>query len=96
MVAHPGAEGRAGRARPLNRPRPVRVETDEDGQPTAIWLSGHRCAVEPVLETWRIDDEWWRKRSVSRLYYSLLLEDGRALMVYCDLVTGSWFNQRMI
>lgn len=80
--------------RPLNRPRPVRVEAGEDGRPTAVWLSGRRCAVETVLETWRIDDGWWRERPVSRMYYSLLLEDGRAVTVYRDLVSGGWAKQK--
>lgn len=93
MVAHPRAQGRAGRVRQLNRPRPVRVEADERGRPTAVWLSGRRCAVEAVLETWRIDDDWWRQRPVSRVYYSLLLEDGRTVTVYCDLVSGRWARQ---
>jgi hypothetical protein len=68
------------------------VEAGADGQPVAVWLSGQRCAVEAVLETWRIDDEWWRKE-VSRLYFSLLLEDGRTLTIYRDLVTGRWSQQ---
>ena len=93
MVAHPGATSGPDRIRPLNRPRRVRVEADEDGQPTAVWLPGRRCAVEAVLETWRIDDEWWRKRPVSRLYFSLLLEDGRTATVYGDLASGRWFKQ---
>ena len=46
-----------------------------------------------VLESWRIDDEWWREQPVSRLYYSLLLEDGRAVTVYRDLVSGQWYRQ---
>jgi hypothetical protein len=45
-----------------------------------------------MLKTWRIDDEWWRTRPVSRLYYSLLLEDGRTVTVYRDLVSGRWFK----
>jgi len=98
VVAHTGAAGGPGRVRPLNRPRPVRVEAGEAGQPIAIWLSpgrapvwaGRRCAVEAVLETWRIDDEWWRERPVSRIYFSLLLEDGRAVTVYQDIVSGRW------
>jgi hypothetical protein len=49
--------------------------------------------VESVLETWRIDDEWWRERAVSRLYFSLLLEDGRTVTVYRDLVGGRWARQ---
>jgi hypothetical protein len=71
----------------------VRVEAGEDGRPTAVWLSGRRYAVEAVLETWRIDDEWWRQRPVSRVYYALLLEDGRAVTAYRDLMSGRWAKQ---
>lgn len=99
MVAHTGAQGRAGRpsltagrVRPLNRPRPVRVEADEDGRPVAVWLSGRRYAVEAVLATWRIDDEWWRPRPVSRMYFRLLLEDGRLMTMYRDRA-GRWLMQ---
>lgn len=100
MVAHPRtADGparpavTAGRIRALNRPRPLRVEAAEDGRPTAVWLTGRRYAVEAVLETWRIDDEWWRQQPVSQAYYSLLLEDGRVVTVYRDLVSGRWAKQ---
>ena len=101
MVAHSGAAGGPGRARPfdvaqgrqLNRPRPLRAEADAEGRPIAVWLSGRRCAVEAVLETWRIDDEWWRGRPVSRVYYALLLEDGRTVVVYEDLVNLRWAKQ---
>ena len=98
MVAHPGAAGGPGRARPfdvaqgrqLNRPRPLRVEADDQGRPIAVWLSGRHCVVEAVLEVWRIDDEWWRERPVSRLYYRLALEDGRTVTVYRDVVAQGW------
>jgi len=46
-----------------------------------------------VLETWRIDDEWWREQPVSRLYHSLLLEDGRAVTMYQDLAGSRWYRQ---
>ena len=101
MVTNPGAQGRADRARPfgvaqgrpLNRPRPLRVEAGEDGRPIAVWLSGRRHIVEAVLERWRIDDEWWREMPVSRTYYLLLLEDGRTATVYHDLISGRWAKQ---
>ena len=93
MVTDTGATGGPGRVRPLNRPRPLRVEADGDGRPAAVWLSGRRYAVEAVLERWRIDDEWWRQRPVSRLYYRLALEDGRTVTVYRDLVSGRWAQQ---
>ena len=96
MVAHPRAAGGPDQLRPLNRPRPLRVEAGEDGRPIAVWSAsggGRRYAVEAVLETWRIDDEWWRERPVSRVYYSLLLEDGRVVTVYRELRSGRWAQQ---
>ena len=85
------AQGRA-----LNRPRPLRVEADAVGRPVAVWPAsggGHRYGVAEVLESWRIDDEWWREQPVSRMYHSLLLEDGRAVTVYRDLVNERWAMQ---
>jgi hypothetical protein len=49
--------------------------------------------VEAVLERWRIDDEWWRERPVSRVYYSLLLEDGRTVTVYREMRHRTWYIQ---
>ena len=69
------------------------MEADEPGEPQAVVLGRERLAVAAVQDRWRIDDEWWRERPVSRLYYRLLLEDGRAVMVYRDLVDGRWAIQ---
>jgi hypothetical protein len=49
--------------------------------------------VESVVETWRIDDEWWREKAVSRRYWRVVLEDGRVVDVYRDLITGKWWRQ---
>jgi hypothetical protein len=92
VVAHPRAAARAHRLRPLNRARPIRVEADESGEPQAVVLGRERLAVAAVQGRWRIDDEWWRKE-MSRLYFSLLLEDGRMVTIYRDLVTGRWSQQ---
>ncbi len=93
MVTDTGATGGPGRVRALNRPQPLRVEADGDGLPAAVWLSGRRWAVAAVLERWRIDDEWWQPKPVSRLYYRLSLADGRVVTVYRDLVSGRWAGQ---
>jgi len=77
---------------PLKEPRPVVVATDDRGEPVAVVLGRQRLAVSQVLDVWRIDDEWWREE-VSRLYYRLLLEDGRPLIVYRDLVQEQWYKQ---
>jgi len=93
MVAHTRAAARGHRLRPLNQPRPVQVEADESGEPRAVVLGRERRVVAAVQDRWRIDDEWWRKRPVSRLYYSLLLEDGRVVTVYQDLIGLRWARQ---
>jgi len=71
----------------------VAVEADAEGRPVAVTLRGQRLRVLQVQDTWRIDDEWWRERPVSRVYYSLLLEDGRVITVYSDLATAGWWRQ---
>ena len=93
MVAHPRAPARPHRLRPLREPLPVAVEADGEGRPVAVTLSGRRLRVLQVQDTWRIDDEWWRERPVSRMYYEVALEDGRVITVYSDLATAGWWRQ---
>jgi len=50
--------------------------------------------VAAVQSVWRIEDEWWRDRPISRLYYSLCLEDGPMVTVFKDLVDSTWWEQR--
>jgi len=78
---------------PLNCPRRIAVDSGDDGVPSAVHFSGPRIAVESVVETWRIDDEWWREKPVSRTYWRVVLEDGRVVDVYRDLAGGKWFRQ---
>ena len=77
--------------RSLNGPRPIRVEVDPHGQPRSI--HGRR-AVAAVQDRWRLDDEWWREHPISRLYHLLLLDDDSLVVVYRDLGTGDWYEQR--
>ncbi len=93
MVAHSRKTFGASRIRPLNRPENLRVDADVVGRPRAVYVSKRRLAVEEVLETWRIDDEWWREQPVSRVYARLLLEDGRTLTAYRDLTRNRWMKQ---
>ncbi len=108
MVAHPRAEVRADRLRPLNLPRSVKVELGGRGQPRMIIdapptspdsPSSRRgkegsgnSKVESIGETWRVDDEWWRE-PISRRYVEVVLEGGGHVVLYEDLTTGDWFIQ---
>ncbi len=79
--------------RRLNEPRPIEVVADGSGEPVAVVVGGRRLAVAQVQDRWRIDDEWWRERPVSRVYYQVALEDGQAVVVYHDLMDGRWCQQ---
>jgi hypothetical protein len=94
MVAHPRTPARPHRLRPLREPRSIAVEADGGGRPIAVTLRpGERLRVLDVQDTWRIDDEWWRERPVSRVYWQLTLEDGQVLTLYDDLLARVWFRQ---
>ncbi len=82
--------------RPLNAPIQIWAQVDGDGRPLALRRRGwsRPRAVARIQDRWRIDDEWWRTRPISRLYHLLLLEDGTLLTIYHDLVTDTWFEQR--
>ena len=69
------------------------MEADAEGRPVAVTLRSRRLCVAEVQDVWRIDDEWWRERPVSRVYWQLALEDGRVITVYRDLVSGRWAIQ---
>jgi hypothetical protein len=68
------------------------VEEDASGLPLAVRLK-RRQRIAAIEDKWRIDDEWWRKEPVSRLYYNVLLADGQRLVLYKDLVSGGWYKQ---
>lgn len=89
MVAHSRASLRTDRLRALNVPRAVQVAVDDRGLPTMV----DDNAVEEVLETWRIDDEWWRE-PISREYRVVILDDGRSVTLYHDLLDGRWYAQK--
>lgn len=78
------------RLRRLDAPRDIRVKADEQGRPAKIARARRVLAVERILESWRIDDEWWRA-PISRRYFTLVLEDGAHLTLYEELNAGGWY-----
>jgi hypothetical protein len=78
--------------RALNEPKAAIVHADGNGIPVAVVHGRKRLRVEAVRETWRIDDEWWR-RPISRVYHTVVLEDGKSVTLYQDLAAGGWFMQ---
>lgn len=96
MVSDPRAPLGAHDLRPLNAPLPIQVDADATGRPLAVRRRGWPWprTVAKVQDRWRIDDEWWRAHPISRLYHTLLLDDGTLVTVYHDQIDGTWFEQR--
>lgn len=81
---------RSDRLKALSVPRTVDVELDAEGTPLAVRRKGDRLVVASIGDTWRLDDEWWR-RQIARRYVEVILEGGGRTVLFEDLVTGEWF-----
>lgn len=93
MVAPARTPLRTDRLRAVNEPQPVTVDLDESGAATVGRPDGRTVGkIESILESWRIDDEWWRQ-VISRAYMEVMMEGGKRLVLYQDLTTGQWFAQ---
>ena len=92
MVENAGKALRADTYKPVNTPEPVNIEENASGGPVAVRIKW-RQAVITIEDKWRIDDEWWRKEPVARLYYNVLLASGQRLVLYKDLVSSGWYQQ---
>ena len=84
-----------GGIRALSQPTPIAVNADEVGIPTTLKLKGRWVEVESIADRWRIDDEWWREESVSRMYYECVVDRGLRMTVYQDLGSSRWYSQRV-
>jgi hypothetical protein len=84
IAAAPGAPRR------LNVPRGVAVAVGGDGRPIAV--GGH--AVEAIRESWLIEEGWWTDRPLRRRYWELVTVAGRNAIVFRDLRSGGWYEQR--
>jgi hypothetical protein len=75
--------------RRLSMPRPVDVEVDASGLPTAVC----QLPVEATAEDWVVEDRWWTGRPLRRRYFELVLADGSCVVVFRDLECARWFAQ---
>jgi hypothetical protein len=74
----------------VGQPQPAAVGIRDDGVPRMVDGS----TVEAIREDWLVEDSWWTRRPLKRRYYELILDGGRRVVVFCDLVAGHWWKQR--
>lgn len=71
----------------------VDVRIDASGRPAAIRTGSVWGRVAEVVNTWRVETDWWRT-PVGRDYVRCLLVDGECIDLYRDLETGVWHRER--
>jgi hypothetical protein len=64
-----------------------------DGSTIEIRTSESGQRIADIVESWRIDDEWWRA-PVSRRYFDVALDGGGHVVLFEDLMSGKWFAQQ--
>ena len=77
-------------SRRLGAPKPTAVIPGNGGLPRVV--AG--AEVDCVREEWVVEDRWWTARPLRRRYFEVVLNNGRNLVVFRDLVEGGWFLQR--
>ena len=70
---------------------PVHGTVDKFGRPTMLEVDGRKLRVIRAWDNWGIYEEGAGTRGTA---WHVALEDGRALLVYRDLVNGGWFIAR--
>lgn len=94
MVQNPRTPSGTDTIQPINPPLPVDVKESAEGQPQKIKLGQSLyIGIVSIEDTWRIDDEWWRKEPVSRLYYEVITARGRRMTIFKDLLHSTWYRQ---
>ena len=78
----------------LNTPQPLVVTADAQGVPIQVQLGRRRLRVKQLVDRWLVEEGWWRKQNTCRLYFRVVLDDFRDLVVYRDLDSGQWWRQR--
>jgi hypothetical protein len=59
-----------------------------------IRWEGHEHTVIQIIDRWRVDDGWWRRR-VWREYFQLITRSGLLVLIYHDVRAAEWRLQRL-
>ena len=93
MTTHSGATPGSESFRPVNPPIPIAVRESAHQTPRVIKVNGHWRRVLSIADLCNVDEEWWRKRPIVRMYYQVNLENGRQITVFRDMLDGAWYRQ---
>ena len=72
----------------------IRMTVSDDGDPATFQWDGSSHLVQRIANHWRVDDHWWDSR-IWRDYFKLTTATGWLVIVYRDLLTNTWYLQRL-
>ena len=58
-------------------------------------INGYIKHIALILDIWEINDEWWRSKPISRLYYQTITQEGRQITIFNDLIDNQWYQQNI-
>ena len=76
--------------------RAIRIQVSEGVhyEPIMLLYRGRQEKVAEILKQWRVTRCWWSK-GIQREYFQIRTEAGVAGELYRDLLTGTWYLQRV-
>jgi len=79
--------------RAINNPIPVLVKESTKKLPKSLVINGYTKHIAHITDIWEINDEWWRSKPISRLYYQAITQEGRHITIFNDLIDNQWYQQ---
>jgi hypothetical protein len=73
---------------------PIAVTCDALLTPVSLRWHGHRHPIAAILDRWRVDEGWWRRR-IWREYFTLTTHTGLLILIYHDVRDDTWRLQRV-
>ncbi len=73
---------------------PIEVTVDALATPAAFAWRGRYHTVDRVIERWRVDEGWWKRRAW-REYFQLVTHSGLLVLIYHDVRIDQWRLQRV-
>jgi hypothetical protein len=68
----------------------------ETSHPLAFVWNSRVHTVERVIESWRLDADWWSDAGgVARVYFKLITKTGLLCEIYRDITTDAWMMAKI-
>ena len=81
--------------RAINTPIPIVVKESPKKLPKSLAINGYIKHIALISDIWEINDEWWRSKPISRLYYQAITQEGRQITIFNDLIDHQWYQQNI-